>query len=371
MFNVPTGIQTRWTDMENPDAVKGGGATVNFGRKGSPCRPLDAGESCVMAHADGIGVVRRIWITIPDRSPAFLRGMVIRMYWDGEEKPAVEAPLGDFFCQPLGEAVRFENAWFDNPEGRSFNCRIPMPFRTGFKMTMTNESPNKCEMFFYDVSFTLGDRLDSDTCYFHAHYRRENPTTLREDFEILPRVEGRGRFLGCCQGVVADTEENGRFWWGEGEVKMYIDGDTDYPTISGTGTEDYIATGWGQGCYSHLWHGCPLADDTNMRYGFYRLHGPDPVYFATDIRVTIMQLGCPDAEPFIKYLKETGKQFVKAGDGTEVMTGESLENGQPIAMFERRDDWCATAYFYLDSPTNSLPAMEPYEARVKGLLPNG
>ena len=121
--------------------------------------------------------------------------------------------------------------------------------------------------------YTLGDKLDASTCYFHAHYRRENPTTLRKDFEILPRIKGRGRFLGCSLGVIADTEKYGKSWWGEGEVKMYIDGDTDHPTISGTGTEDYIATGWGQGQYSHLWHGCPFADGEGYRYGFYRLHG--------------------------------------------------------------------------------------------------
>ena len=105
MFNVPKGVQTRWADMENPDAKKGEAAKAFFGRKGSACRPLAAGESLVMAHSEGTGVVRRMWITIPDRSPECLRGMVIRMYWDGKEKPAVEVPLGDFFCHPHGEAV--------------------------------------------------------------------------------------------------------------------------------------------------------------------------------------------------------------------------------------------------------------------------
>jgi hypothetical protein len=205
MFSVPTGVQTRWASMENPDAKKGGGGMVGFGRKGSACKPMAAGESLVMAHGDGAGIVRRLWVTIPDRVPELMRGMVIRMYWDGESKPAVEAPLGDFFCQPLAKPVAFENAWFDNPEGRSFNCRIPMPFRKGFKIIVANESPKRCEMFFYDVEYTLGDKLDANTCYFHAHYRRENPTTLRKDFEILPRIKGRGRFLGCSLGVIADT----------------------------------------------------------------------------------------------------------------------------------------------------------------------
>ena len=370
LFNVPTGVQTRWASMENPDAKKGGGGVVGFGRKGSACKPMEAGESLVMAHGDGAGIVRRMWVTIPDRIPELMRGMVIRMYWDGEGKPAVEAPLGDFFCQPLAKPVVFENAWFDNPEGRSFNCRIPMPFRKGFKIIVTNESPRKCEMFFYDVEYTLSDKLEANTCYFHAHYRRENPTTLRRDFEILPQVKGRGRFLGCSLGVIADTEKYGKSWWGEGEVKMYIDGDTDHPTVSGTGTEDYIATGWGQGQYSHLWHGCPFADGEGYRYCFYRLHGPDPVYFAKDIRVTIQQIGCPDRNALIQHMKKSGHtSLLRIGDGTQKMTLEGLEKGEPLSTFEREDDWCATAYFYMDKAADELPAIEPYAARVRGLLP--
>lgn len=367
MYSVPRGVETRWASMENPDAKKGAAATANFGRKGAACRPLQAGDSFVMAHAEGSGVVRRIWITISDRSPQLMRGIVIRMYWDGASKPAVEAPLGDFFCQPLGQSAKFENAWFDNPEGRSFNCRIPMPFKKSFKITATNESDKDLPMFFYDVNFTLGDKHGPDMCYFHAYYRRENPTTLQRDFEILPKVKGRGRFLGCSIGVIADTKTYGRSWWGEGEVKMYIDGDDQYPTLSGTGTEDYIATGWGQEQYAHLWHGCPIADGDRLRYGFYRLHGPDPVYFSEDIRVTIQQIGYSGHKEMAKHMREAGiDEIIVAGDGTKKVTAEQVEAGQ-LGLFEREDDWCATAYFYLDKPSNALPAIEPYEKRIAGL----
>ena len=113
---------------------------------------------------------------------------------------------------------------------------------------------------------------------------------------------------------------------------MYIDGDTDHPTLSGTGTEDYIATGWGLGQYSHLWHGCPLADFGNHHYGFYRLHGPDPVYFEKDIRVTIQQIGFPTRKPLIELLKKSGHTaLVKTGDGTQMMTLEGLEKGEPVS----------------------------------------
>ena len=373
LYSLPKGIVTRWASAESPDAEKGAAGRELFGRKGRPCVPLKAGECLMMAHGEGMGTIRRMWITISNRAPELMRGIVLRMYWDGEEKPAVEAPVGDFFCQPLGRPVAFQNAWFDNPEGRSFNCRVPMPFRTGFRITATNESPVDLDMFFYDVDFTLGDEHGEDVGYFHAHYRRENPTTLRRDFEILPRVEGRGRFLGCSVGATADMVSYGRTWWGEGEVKAYIDGDTDYPTLCGTGTEDYIGTGWGQGCYSMMWHGCPLADHEKMQYGFYRLHGPDPVYFATDIRVTIQQIGCPERDPLIAHLRENNIEGVIAtGDGSELLTADGLESGrQEIQLIERRDDWCAVAYFYLDRPSSSLPAVDGYEARVAGLGASG
>lgn len=368
LFSLPRQVQTRWASAENYEALPGAAAAANCGRKGSPSRPLAAGESFVMAQATGMGTVRRLWITIDDRSPALLRGLVLRMYWDGEDKPAVEAPLGDFCCQALGRTAVFENAWFDNPEGRSFNCRIPMPFRSGFRITITNESPKDLAMFFYDVNFTVGDEHGPDIGYFHAHYRRENPTTLRRDFEILPTVHGRGRFLGCTLGAIADMARYGASWWGEGEVKMYLDGDTALPTLSGTGTEDYIATGWGQGQYAHLWHGCLTADHARMQYSFYRLHGPDPVYFYQAIRVTIQQIGCYGRQGMVEHMQQAGiTELVATGDGNGRLTEADVEKGAEYGLFEREDDWCATAYFYLDRPTNNLPPIAPYAERVADL----
>lgn len=369
LFNVPRHLHTRWASAENWDAAPGSGGRENHGRKGSPCRALAAGESFTMAHADQSGCIRRIWVTIDNRALELLRGLVLRVYWDGDEKPAVEAPLGDFFCLSLGRNIAFRNAWFDNPEGRSFNCRIPMPFRTGFKMTVTNESPKDLGAFFYDVDFTVGDEHPEEMCYFHAHFRRENPTTLRKDFEILPRIEGRGRFLGANLGVISDTKRYGTSWWGEGEVKVFLDGDSEYPTLAGTGTEDYIATGWGQGQYSHAWHGCPIADHERMQYSFYRIHGPDPVFFHTDVRVTIQQIGCC-LNMMTDYFagKEDFEPIVSTGDGEKKYMREDFQRGTDIAaLFEREDDWSSVAYFYLDSPSSTLPDIQPYEERVADL----
>jgi hypothetical protein len=369
LFHLPKNLQTRWASAENWDAQPGAAAMARFGRKGSAARPLLAGESFVMAHAENCsGTIRRVWITINKRFPGTLRGIVIRAYWDGEEKPAVEAPIGDLFCLSLGRTAVFENAWFDNPEGRSFNIRIPMPFRKAFKITATNEGGTDIRGFYHDVDFTIGDEHGADTGYFHAYFHRENPTSLRKDFEILPHVEGRGRFLGCNVGVIADVLKYGKAWWGEGEVKVYMDGDTDYPTLSGTGTEDYIATGWGQGQYAHLWHGCPVADPDRMQYSFYRLHGPDPIYFHKECRVTIQQIGCYHKGTMLEHMSRMGIHFLPAcGDGTEIKTVADIEAGGDYGLFERQDDWCATAYFYLDKPSSNLPAIQPFAERVAGL----
>ncbi|MDQ2841772.1 MAG: DUF2961 domain-containing protein [Acidobacteriota bacterium] len=114
------------------------------------------------------------------------------MFWDGSAKPAVSAPLGDFFSFGLGEMAAFESTLFSSPEGRSFNCYIPMPFKSGMKIVVTNESGKDLAMLFYDVDYTLGDVFDSTTLYFHAYYHHENPTKMQQDFEILPLVKGRG-----------------------------------------------------------------------------------------------------------------------------------------------------------------------------------
>src|SRR5579863_2834867 len=218
-----------------------------------------------------------------------LRGLRIDAFWDGAATPAVSAPFGDFFGHGLGEMAKFENEFFSSPEGESFNCCLPMPFKSGMKIVVTNEATKPVELFFYEVDYTVGDPHGPETPYLHAHWRRENPTTQLRDFEFLPMVKGRGRFLGVNVGIISNTETYFKSWWGEGEVKIYLDGDTDHPTLCGTGTEDYVGTGWGLGAYSHRYQGCPLADSARSRYAFYRYHVPDPIYFHSDIRVTCQQ----------------------------------------------------------------------------------
>lgn len=361
LFTKPQGVLTRWASPENPKAEKGKAAMSGGGRKGSAFFPLKSGESRILAEETGFsGTIRRIWATIQDRDAVMLRGIRLDFYWDNSKTPAVSVPLGDFFGIGLGYTATFESALFTNPEGRSFNCYIPMPFKSGMKIVVTNESPKDLEMFFYDVNYTIGDNHGEDILYFHAHYRRENPTSFQQDYKILPKVYGSGRYLGCNIGVKANKELYLKSWWGEGEVKVYLDGDSEYPTLAGTGTEDYIGTGWGQGKYNNLFQGCPIADHEKMHYCFYRYHIPDPVYFNEDIMVTIQQIGCwgPEVNPLFHY---HGMSIYSTEMKVIDFSKSSLKAA--FGLFERQDDWSSCAYFYLNSPENKLPELDSFEKR--------
>lgn len=375
LCRLPKGVQTRWATAENPKSLKGSGGRSHGGRKGTPCYSLAPGESQVVAEVQNkSGMVRRIWSTITpcwpqapadvqERLGLMLRGLRIDAYWDGQEKPAVSAPLGDFFGHCVGKMSTFESALFSSPEGRSFNCHIPMPFKMGMKIVVTNETEFALEALFFEVDYTVGEAWSDDVIYFHAHWRRENPTELQKDFEILPQLNGAGRYLGTHIGVIGDTEKYLSSWWGEGEVKVYLDGDTDYPTLCGTGTEDYIGTGWGQGQYSLAYQGCHLADNERQVFCFYRLHIPDPVYFRKDIRVTIQQIGA--GSPGVYKAFKTRRQVLhRTGHGLIEMDWNTDED---TPLFERQDDWSCCTYFYLNSPVNNLPPLSPLAERIADL----
>lgn len=368
LYSIPRGVEIRWASPENWDGERGAGGKENAGRKGSPFFYLPAGQEKVLARASGTsGTLRRIWITISDRTPAMLRGLRLDIYWDDAATPAVSAPLGDFFGHGLGRMRPFQSALFSSPEGRSFVSVVPMPFRTGMKVVVTNESGSDLTLFYYDVDYTVGDDHPDDVSYFHAHFRRENPTTLQQDFHILPKITGEGRYLGAHIGVILDTEKYGITWWGEGEAKIYLDGDANYPTLCGTGTEDYIGTAFGQGRFDHLYQGCPLADEENFQYSFYRLHIPDPVYFYTDIRVTLQQMGIWEENTREMLMERTPKVY-RAGPGLEEVDLTQLGDDWPIGYFERRDDVSSCVYFYLDRPENDLGQITGATERMAGLV---
>jgi hypothetical protein len=364
LFILPRTIHTRWASPENPTAGKGEACLGTDGRKRRACFPIQAGESVTLLDLQNTsGTVRRIWLTISDRSAKLMRGLRFEAYWDGAARPAVSAPLGDFFSLGLGRMATFHSALFASPEGRSFNCYVPMPFRTGARIVVCNETDTDLPMFFYDINCTVGDEHPEEAGYLHAHWRRENPTTTGKDYEILPAVSGRGRFLGCNFGVIADTGTYFKSWWGEGEVKFFLDGDTTHPTLCGTGTEDYIGTGWGQGQYAGLYQGSHVADQDKYHYCFYRLHVPDPVWFHSAIRVTVQQIGCWDPNSLPQMLG-TGLSLMR-GDTPVDMAARVKEKG--YGVFERQDDWSSCAWFYLDQPVNDLPDLPPTAQRIAGL----
>ncbi len=379
LYTIDEGATTRWASYENPKAEKGMGGISNEGAKGAPYVLIGPNQQHTMLDVEGAGIIHRIWLTVDDlyHLPEEWRCLKIEMFWDGSETPAVSAPLEDFFCQPLGRNIAMENALFASPEGRSAECYIPMPFRKGAKIVLTNESKTRDHRVFFDVNFSSKPEIAEDALYFHAHWRREAPTKLGEDFAVMPKVSGKGRFLGCNIGVVRDQRYLG--WWGEGEVKIFLDGDSEYPSLCGTGTEDYIGTGWGQGFFVNQYTGSHLADDEKGLNGFYRFHIPDPVQFQQDCKVTIQQLGgtskgeveqmIADGLPVkpVAAIQPSRVQFNFLGsDAQASFDDKEIEDGT-FTIFYREDDFCATSYFYLDSPVNDLPPVPDFATRNANL----
>jgi hypothetical protein len=382
-------VKTRWISPENPTGEKGKGGLTNKGAKGNAFYIIQPGEIKTIMNVAGAGIIQRMWMsgTIA-RNAEQRRAVVINMYWDGAEKPAVSAPIGDFFGVGLGMMASFDSEFFSSPEGRSFNFTIPMPFRNGAKIDVVNESSSQV-LFWFDINYLEMERVPNKALYFHTYWSRDLKTALGKDFEILPKVNGKGRYLGTNVGVIGDKGYLGS-WFGEGEVRAYLDGDTDHPTLQGTGTEDYIGTGWGQGVYHAQRFGSLISNKEHDLYAFYRFHTADAVYFHQDIRVTIQQMGNSNRANMRKMV-ENGMEILPVWNletyGQDVLNakGKPLEHVRfldiqdpPDLMSEdfpssgstnyyRRDDVSATAYFYLDKPTNDLPPIAPLEIRLKDM----
>ncbi|MGV3619155.1 MAG: glycoside hydrolase family 172 protein [Fimbriimonas sp.] len=376
LFRLSDGTQTRWYSPENPQGLPGKGGMENKGAKGRAFHELKAGQSRTLLDVDGAGTVNRMWFTLRERTPESLRGLRIDMYWDKAKKPAVSVPFGDFFGIGLGMRKPFESALFSDPEGRSFNCCVPMPFRKGARIVLTNETKTDVTMVFYDISVTHVKRHPDDVAYFHAYWNRMPKVPLGVEYEILPRVRGKGRFLGDNVGVIGNPIYAG-MGFGEGEVKMYLDGDSELPSLIGTGTEDYIGTAWGFGAFSNLYQGAPVADDENSRWAFYRFHIPDPIYFERDCRVTLQDMGGDERDNVRKKLA-AGAPILpvtvsRPGGWGHLLVDKTIppiaDPGFPDGWvnFFRSDDFSSTAYFYLDKPTTDLPSFPPVAARLAGL----
>ncbi len=370
---APLSTQTKWASAENITGGKGKAAIANKGAKGNPFVTLEAGKKIELLNVQGSGIIHRIWMsgTIP-RIAEQRRMIQIDIYWDNAKTPAVSAPIGDFFGVGLGLTTSFENALFANPEGRSFNATIDMPYKKGAKIVLTNLS-NSHALIWYDINYSE-QSVPANALYFHSIWNRVLQTKLGEDFEILPKINGRGRFIGSNIGVIGDTAYNNT-WFGEGEVKIYLDGDSIHPSLSGTGTEDYIGSGWGQGVYDHLYQGSLIANDKFNLYAFYRYHIKDPVYFHRNCKVTLQQIG----NTSIANMRAMLARGVHLKPTSVLMKGASadifnlkgippqqyllldtpipnsiyntiFDSGDMGANFYRSDDVSAVAYFYLDKP---------------------
>jgi hypothetical protein len=257
--------------------------------KVSPCAFLAAGKELVVMDNDGPGVIRHVWVTF-DKD--FYRDIILRVWWDGEKTPSIECPAGDFFCNSWGERQNILAQPINvNPRG-GMNCFLPMPFRKHARISVTNDSPNDLRAFFYTVNYTLEDVSD-DALYLHAQWRRTNPLPEKTDYVMIDGVKGRGHYVGTFMA----WQQNSNGWWGEGEIKMFIDGDREFPTICGTGTEDYFGGAW---CFDAESFSAPyfgyqrVSGERNCpgaRLTLYRFHIPDPVFFKQDLGVTMQALG--------------------------------------------------------------------------------
>jgi hypothetical protein len=303
-----SGAKTRSISGENLRGEKGAGGKaitgtaevvsreLGQGWKVSPCLDLAGNANVTIADIEGSGAIQHIWITL---NPRFWRRVVLRMYWDDEETPSVETPVGDFFAHGWGQHCQINSIPVAvNPMG-GFNCYWEMPFRKRARITVENLTPDVLEGFFFQITYTLTD-VPEDCAYFHAQWRRSNPVPYLDVHTLLDGVEGQGQFVGTYLAWQANSSG----WWGEGEIKFYMDGDVDWPTICGTGTEDYFGGAWafehpkGQyGAFSTPYLGMPQVIEpegffrNQQRFGLYRWHVQDPIRFESDLRVTIQALG--------------------------------------------------------------------------------
>ena len=219
------GEESRAITPENITGEKGRAAMsashLGVGRKGSCCVPLESGETITLADIEGPGIIRHIWMTVPDKTAAgsfVMRDLVLRFYWDDEETPSVECPVGDFFCNGFGErAIVNSMPICVNPTG-GMNCYFEMPFRKHAKVTLTSEHPGFIKYIFYTFNYALTDVPD-DAMYFHARFNRERSTRRGVDYTVLDGVRGKGYYVGTYMALCALE----RYWWGEGEMKFFLE----------------------------------------------------------------------------------------------------------------------------------------------------
>ena len=337
--------KTRSISAENFTGEKGRGGMATEGTganaardlgqkwKVSPSIHIEPGATATLADVQGPGAIQHIWLTC---HPQHWRRLILRAYWDGEDTPSIETPVGDFFCSGWCERANVSSlAIAVNPAG-GMNSYWPMPFRRSARITMENVGPEQATLY-YQITYAL-DTVPEDAAYFHAQWRRDNPLAYQDEHTLLAGVRGHGHYVGTyiAWGV------NNTGWWGEGEIKFFMDGDQEFPTICGTGTEDYFGGAWNfehpkgeYGLFSAPFSGLPqvIKPDglyrSQQRFGMYRWHIPDPIRFEQDLRVTIQALGWRSPGP-----GTTGRRYL------------------PL-----QDDIASVAYWYQAEPHAAFPQL--------------
>lgn len=299
--------KTRSISAENFSGEKGKGGMAKEGISAKAARDLGQGWKVspavnieghtifTVAEIKGPGAIQHMWMTC---SPKVWRSLIFRIYWDGEEFPSVEVPIGDFFCNGWCERSNVNSLPIAvNPAG-GMNSYWEMPFRQSAKITIENLDDEET-ILFYQIDYTLTD-IPDDMAYFHSQWRRSNPLKYKDVHTILDNVQGQGHYVGTY--LAWQVNNNG--WFGEGEIKFYLDGDKEFPTICGTGTEDYFGGAWGweqpqgqYGVYSTAFLGVNqvIKPDglyrSQQRFGMYRWHVMDPIRFEKELKVDIQALG--------------------------------------------------------------------------------
>ncbi len=309
MGNLPrlSDAKSRSISPENftGEKGKGGMATEGTGKhssrdlgrgwKVSPSVRIKPGETFKLGEITGSGAIQQIWMTPAGN----WRWMILRMYWDGEAEPSVEAPVGDFFASGWGKFAPISSLAVCVNPGSAFNCYWPMPFRKSAKITMENIGDDEVTLY-YQINYTLTD-VPEDEAYFHAQFRRVNPLPYKDVYTIADGIKGKGHYVGTY--LAWGVNNNG--WWGEGEIKFFMDGDSEYPTICGTGTEDYFCGSYNfenKTTHQYQEFTTPYSGlaqvirpdglyQAQQRFGLYRWHIADPIRFDNELKVTIQALG--------------------------------------------------------------------------------
>jgi hypothetical protein len=296
-------------------------------------RPVPSGSTITVLDDAGPGEISHIWFTIADQEQFHLKKIVLRMYWDGEQTPSVEAPIGDFFGLGIGEYFLYQSAPLAVGADKALNCFFPMPFQKHARITVTNEGHDPIRSLYWNIDWrAFRSPLPGAMAYFHAQYRQVTPNIAVSDTKlnldgknnyVWIEASGRGHFVGVTMSVI----ENADGWWGEGDDMFFIDGEKR-PSINGTGTEDYFLGAWDFGGkpFSYALFGAPVVgpEKKGAKWSVYRFHLDSPIPFTKSLRATI-----------------------EHGHGND-----------------RADNFYSVAYWYQIEPHAPFPALPAVDARL-------